>query len=445
MKKYLFPLLAAYLCFMGCTSRQTPQEDYTAPVISDGPSVVVYSQTQSTVNGKPFIPLGIYGVNPPDMPCAAELGFNLVQSYQFFGMSGEEQNKYLDTAKENGLMVFASLNGTQKLTEEHIAKIKATVMAHKDHPALYAWYLADEPSVKHTDSTEFKAIYDWIKETDRNHPVINSNWELWNFKDACDADMRQLYDGVASKLTVDFENYMKNSNKGEKTWVAIINSYDSGWNGPGVTVPTMNPTSAFRALADKGIKDGDPEWEEEEQRWQPLLDNLGNPEAAGMHTSVSFPDTPEKVRGAFYWAFAHGSNGVYYWLFSNPEGSLNLRWGWYTLFYQPQLCEAVKSTLAEIGELSEYLVNPHLDYTSFKDEANPGFFVWSKCVDSKRLVIVINETGKEYSGISVDLSPLGLSAENLKVFKEDGRILTLENGMLEDSFKEDEAHVYFVE
>lgn len=57
---------------------------------------------------------------------------------------------------------------------------------------MYAWYLADEPSVKNITIEKFQSIYDWIKATDTNHPVINSNWEIWNFKDACDADMRQL-------------------------------------------------------------------------------------------------------------------------------------------------------------------------------------------------------------------------------------------------------------
>lgn len=441
MKKSFIPLLLS-LSLIACND--VKPIDYTLPATSEGPSVVTYSQTQSTVNGQPFIPLGAYAVNIGDMPDVKELGFNLVQSYQFFGMSTEEQTRYLDSAKENGLMVFAGLNGAHDLSEEHIAKIRSTVLAHKDHPALYAWYLADEPSVKNITIEKFQAIYDWIKATDTNHPVINSNWEIWNFKDACDADMRQLYNGVPSRLTTHLENYLHKENKGEKTWVAILNAYDSGWEGPGVTSVSLNPTSAFGKLASKGLKDGDPEWEQEEMRWQPLLEHLDNPSAAGFHTTKSFPDTPEKVRGAFYWAFAHGSNGVYYWLYSNPKGSLNLRWGWYTLFFQPQLTEAVRTTLHEIGELSRYLVNPHLDCTSFKDEANPGLFTWSKTVDGKRIVIIVNETGEELAETSVNLSPLGLSAETLKVFHEDGRAISLDAGKLHDSFKTDEAHIYFV-
>lgn len=433
----------AVLC--ACQSEQMKPEalDYTKVELTDSVSVVCYSQMNSTVNGQPFIPLGIYGVSTDDMSMVKDLGFNLVQSYQFFKMSEEEQKDYMDTAYENGMMVFAGLDATSDLTEDYVTKMHKTVIRFKNHPALYAWYLADEPSIKKTQVEDFQALYDWIKAEDSNHPVINSNWELGNFKNACDADMRQLYNGVAHRLTSGLDNYLSKENNGVRTWVAILNAYDSGWEGPGVTVPGINPTSSFKALTGRGLKDGDVEWEKEEERWKVLDEHKDNPTSVGFHTTPSFPDTPSKVRGAFYWAFAHGSNGVYYWLFSNPDKPLNLRWGWYTLFYQPALRRAVQSTLREVGELSSYLVNPLRDCTVYKDEKHPGMFVWSKCIDGVRLVIIINETASA-ADATIDLSPLGLTTENLEVFHEDGRVLSLVDGQLKDYFLEDEAHVYWV-
>lgn len=415
-------------------------KDYVSPKMSTGPSVVTYSQTASTVNGRPFLPLGIYAVNAAEMPKVKELGFNLVQSYQFFDMAKAQKKEYLDTARKNGLMVFAGLNGTKQLTKKHIVEIKKTVNAFKNHPALYAWYLADEPEIKKTKPAELKAVYDWIKQMDPNHPVISSNWELGNFKDACDVDMRQLYQGVPCRLTFGLEGYLKN--KQDKAWVAILNSYDSGWGAEKGT-KSINPTTAFSKLAENGFKDGDTEWEKEEACWLSLLKNPSAPGKAGFQTSVSFPNTPEEIRGAFYWALAHGSNGVYYWLFSDPNGTLNLRWGWYTIFFQPRLCAALQSTLGELKELSPYLINSSRDSTSFKDKANSGMFVWSKVAGKKRIVIVLNETGKDFKG-NVDFGPLGLSSRKLRVYKEDERIISLENNKLKDSFKKDEAHVYFV-
>ena len=251
--------------------------------------------------------------------------------------------------------------------------------------------------------------------------------------------VRKLIAAMANDDEEEFDKLLKKVSRYN------INSYDSGWVSPGVTEPTLNPTSAFRELTGKGIKDGDPEWEAEELKWKPLVEHLDNPTAAGFSTTGSFPDTPEKIRGAFYWAFVHGSNGFYYWLFTNPKDSLNLRWGWYTLFYQPRLCSAVRSTLSEIRELSGFLINPLAGSTSYKNPENPGLFVWSKSYGGKRIVIVVNETGQELSGASVDLRPLGLEAQTAAVFKEDGRKILIDGGIMKDSFRTDEAHVYFVE
>lgn len=417
--------------------------DYVTPQFTGEASVVTYSQTKSDVNGRPFLPLGVYGVNPNDMPSACDFGFNLVQSYQFFDLSTEKQREFLDAAQQNRLMVFAGLNwaGNAKATEEYLTKLKTIVNTFKSHPALYAWYLADEPYIATSTPEKLKEVYDWIKQADPNHPVISSNWELGNFKDCCDADMRQLYQGVPYRLSPGLEPYLERENKDIKTWVAIINSYDSGWGDDGKK--SMNPTTAFDKLANAGFDKNSPEWKAEEEYWQPLLENLANPEAAGFYPSVTFPNTPEAVRSSFYWAFAHGSNGVYYWLYSNPEGGLNLRWGWYTIFFQPRLCDALRSTLSELKELSKFLVNPSEHSISFKDERYTGIYVWSKIIDRRRIVVIINETGSDFSG-EIDLSDLYIPSRTLKVYKEDEREIKLDGNTLTESFKKDEVHVYFV-
>lgn len=414
--------------------------DYADPKITADCSVVSYSQTTSVVNGRPFLPLGIYAVNASEMAIVKDLGFNLVQNYHFFKMTKVQKKEYLNTARKNKLMVFAGLNGTEELTEKYIAEIKKTVKDFKNHPALYAWYLADEPTKKKTKPEELRAVYKWIKQMDPNHPVISSNWELENFKDACDVDMRQLYQGIPSRLTPALDNYLKNY-KADKTWVAILNSYDSGW-GAGKDWKSINPTTVFSKLTESGIKENDPEWKKEEARWSSLLKNPDDPETAGFQTSISFPNTPEAIRGAFYWALIHGSNGVYYWLFSNPDSTLNLRWGWYTIFFQPSLCGALQSALRELKELSRYLVNPSQGSISFRDTDNPGIFVWSKILDHERIIIILNETGQEFQG-KVNLAPLNLSSRRLKVYHEDGRTVSLDNNVVKDSFKKDEVHVYF--
>lgn len=417
-------------------------KDYTIAPIGTAPSVVTLSQTVSTVNGQPFVPLALYGVNEKDMPMVKSWGFNMVHSYQLRDENRDEDDwlAYMDAAQANGLMVFFNLDGAT-LTTAKEEKIKRQVQCVKNHPALYAWYLADEPYIKSISPATLKKMYDWIKKEDPNHPVISSNWELGNFKDCCDLDMRQLYDGVPFKLTPDLTSYLKGNAKYNKPWLAILNAYDSGW-GSNVK-KSVNPTSTFSKLAEAGYKDGDPEWEAEEALWLPFVADLEHPEAHGFTVSAAFPNTAEEIRGSFYWAFLHGSNGLYYWLYAEPS-TLNLRWGWYTVFHQSRLREAISKTIGELGKISKYLVDPSKNSITFFDETYPGIYVWSKIVDKRRIVIILNETGTIFNS-PVDLSRLYISSRKLRVYNEDNRVIELDKNEFIDSFKKDEVHVYFVE
>src|SRR5512138_673085 len=78
--------------------------------------------------GAPF-PLGIYGVRSTnDFPALREAGFNLVV--------GPAEKSYLDAAQSSGLKVLASFSaGANRRTLARLDR----------HPALWAWYLSDEP------------------------------------------------------------------------------------------------------------------------------------------------------------------------------------------------------------------------------------------------------------------------------------------------------------
>jgi hypothetical protein len=81
-------------------------------------------------------------------------------------------------------------------TPETIAKVK-------DHPALLAWYLVDEPegAGKGTPAG-IKEAYAHLKQKDPNHPigVCNYLWEaLEQFKEGCDFTMTDVYPIVANR------------------------------------------------------------------------------------------------------------------------------------------------------------------------------------------------------------------------------------------------------
>lgn len=416
--------------------------NYAVAPIGASPSEVVLSQSVSSVNGQPFLPLAVYGVDAEeDMKKVKAWGFNLVQSYQLRNENNDENDwiAYMDAAQRQGLMVFFNLDG-RILDGKKEAQIKRMVRAVKDHPALYAWYLADEPYAEEISPSRLKKMYDWIKSTDENHPILNSNWELGTFKDCCDLDMRQLYDGVPFKLTPDLQKYLNDNSKYNKPWMAILNAYDSGW---GCNVEkSINPTSTFNDLIEKYGKDSQ-EYKKEYALWEPFFNDLEHPEAHGFKPSAAFPNTSEEIRGSFYWAFLHGSNGLFYWLYQKP-GEINVQWGWYTVFHQTRLRDAIQRTIGELGSLSKYLVNPSKNCISFFDKTYPGMYVWSKIMDKRRIVIILNETGSSFNS-PLDLSGLFITSRKLKVYNEDNRVIELKGDEFVDSFKKDEVHVYFVE
>jgi hypothetical protein len=86
-----------------------------------------------------FYPIGIYGVpSTNDFASLREAGFNLVV--------GRAERPCLDAARAAGLMVLAA-PGTSAGPGFNPAKARKTVKQFDHHPALWAWYVVDEPDL----------------------------------------------------------------------------------------------------------------------------------------------------------------------------------------------------------------------------------------------------------------------------------------------------------
>lgn len=84
-------------------------------------------------------PIGIYtSGHTNDLPAIKEAGFNIV--------SGPASKSYLDAAKRFGLKVFASPN-TSAGPGFNARAARGAVRAFDRHPALWAWYVIDEPDL----------------------------------------------------------------------------------------------------------------------------------------------------------------------------------------------------------------------------------------------------------------------------------------------------------
>ncbi len=134
------------------------------PAERAGRTVQVDAQGRTLVNGKPFMPVGIFmtRLTREQIDTVAEAGFNTILPYQSLNLSFTKEmsparvREVLDYCHEKGLKVIFSIkdampagatNMIQKSWDgitDHVKMSEAIVNAFKDHPALLAWYVCDE-------------------------------------------------------------------------------------------------------------------------------------------------------------------------------------------------------------------------------------------------------------------------------------------------------------
>lgn len=138
------------------------------------------------VDGKPFFPVGLfaYSLDNTVMAEIHEHKFNTVTS-----LTEHFKPDQLDFMRQHGLMAICPT------TDEW-------VKAAKDHPALLAWYLSDEPE-GHGQSPEMeRERYLKLKALDPNHPIGLDHFlfeSLAKYKDACDFTMTDVYPITAQR------------------------------------------------------------------------------------------------------------------------------------------------------------------------------------------------------------------------------------------------------
>lgn len=402
---------------------------------------VIYNQTTSSIGGAPFLVKGIYGVGVDDLKKVAGYGFNVVQNYGLSGWSDDKVADYLKQAQNQKLKVLFHL-GVNKLTPDVVDTVKRRVEKFKNHPALYAWYLADEPSVNKYKPEDLATLYQWIKKSDPAHPVFSSNWELHHFKDSCDVDMPQFYHGPPSRLrNSPLPQRQSMHEKNGIPWIAIANTHDALEFSLPVPAGTECLSPAYLMKnegAAKHLPDADPE--KIRTKIKAIQSHLANPP---FQTLPAFPDTPEKMRGQAFAMIAHGSNGIFYWLYQ-PEDSLNDQYGYYTVFTRPKLRETLKTTLKELDALWPRICAPAKNATTWYDQESKDVFCWFRRENKQMTLILVNESTAVHN-VRIAIPGLERYPVLQATISGENRRVKIENGILKDQFKGNEAHVYLID
>lgn len=137
------------------------------------------------VNDLPYFPCGFYCYSPvqPTLPEEeAVKGFNMMSPYQQNTPGGLAQRRaYMDRCAALGMKVHYQLlsiaggGGVYGAEADEAAakqaQLKAEIREFRDHPALLAWYIADEPSAKDVSPEHLIRTRALIRSLDPYHPV----------------------------------------------------------------------------------------------------------------------------------------------------------------------------------------------------------------------------------------------------------------------------------
>jgi len=395
MKKNLFiiAILSLFIILLSCKKKD-----------DSGPSGSTSNgDTAKTTNN--FFPKGIYAVNIQDFAAVKAMGFNIVQSYQFKTFTNAQKKAYLDAAQANGLYVMYHIDNAliNDGSAASIQNVKDQISLFKNHPALYCWYLYDEPYIKKMQPAVLKAFYDAIKQIDPVHEIYVSNWEFSNFYESTDVDMRQLYDGRASAMKrVLSGSYIGNINSHHRKWLAIINTHMSSWGIESEDLSKYtSPKYYFNKPGGGTYKPADPEYAVAMQRVNDLnaiRDNpFGKADSKGklFEKAVNLPGNKETIKGQVASALAYGSKQIWWWLWKNPTSSLGTS-NYYTTFDYLPTRNSIKEVIRELATFEKYLVST----TNTKDvqiRANGILLRYIKAADGKEIIIAVNETESDVS------------------------------------------------
>jgi len=131
------------------------------------------------VDKRVFFPFGFFSLPEEEVV----RGFNMISPYQkILPETLGERKAYMDRCAELGMKVHYNLlsvaggggvsSKIESITEEEKRlRLIDEINAFKDHPALLAWYISDEPNGYRIPPEYLEEVYLTIKETDPWHPV----------------------------------------------------------------------------------------------------------------------------------------------------------------------------------------------------------------------------------------------------------------------------------
>ena len=314
-------------------------------------AVVIDKDGCYSQNGHRIFPFGIYEVVKPDMLEVRQAGFDVIHTYRWEGDQDDvECRKYLDDCwAADHLRAFIGFdrgNGSGNgIVQGNLRHVAERVGALADHPALFCWYLFDEPEVpgQYVAPKLLTEFAELVRQLDPYHPVVMTTWGsgMNRYRRTWDTHWTQAYqkpDGVVRQIA-EHRRFLNN----DSPITLLIHSYDK---------------EQSTALRSHRIEKFDP--------------NNFKPDYDWMR-AAAFVGIAKDVNGLWWWWFARRAGNSYL-----AVGSVDVGW------------KNLQKVVAEIASYRPVLnaVAPTKSGTVTVDKANIEW--WSKTVDGKTTFIAIN-------------------------------------------------------
>ena len=138
------------------------------------------------VDSQPFFPIGLYWLQEEVLGPVKKIHFN--SGDYFYRLSGGEISQLMETAAEVGIGILLEFSDLVKVkSEPDYAAIDSLVAVYRDHPALLAWYIVDEPADFPVPPGLVAQIRQRIGRLDPYHPVYLVNNRPKTYEDYAEA------------------------------------------------------------------------------------------------------------------------------------------------------------------------------------------------------------------------------------------------------------------